>query len=280
MQNELNTDFSISSLLSKNHPLIVGVLNCTPDSFSDGGEVKSTQEAINKGLSLIEDGANCIDIGGVSTGPGSQPISEEEELARILKAVKALASHTIVSVDTYRASVAKECLKVGAKIINDVSALRADPGMAKVIHDFGCPAILMYSKETGAHPHVTTNQIEYSDCTLHIIEFLKERVDFALSQGITSSQIIIDPGMGQFVSSDAKYSWEILKRLSEIEEALPEFPLLVGTSRKGFLGGDISERDPASSLTSLIAYSNGAKILRTHNVKMLVEFLKIKLLLR
>ncbi len=254
-------------------PQIIGVLNVTPDSFSDGGKFLEVEEAISHGKKLFQDGADIIDIGGEATGPGSSPVSNEEEIKRVADIITSLAREGVVSVDTYKAKTAEVALQNGAQIINDVSALRADPELAFVIKQFNSKVILMYSKEADNHPHASSSIKEYDDVVDTISFFLEERISYALQCGIPCEQIILDPGMGQFISIDGKYSWEVLKRFNELIERFSEHSFLVATSRKGFLGGTLEEREPLSQLTALHAYHKGASYIRTHNPKMMSEFL-------
>lgn len=263
---------NISALLEKDRRIVVGVLNVTPDSFSDGGCYFDLPSAIAHAEELVRQGAVVIDIGGESTGPGSQPVSTQEEQRRILPVVTALASKVCLSIDTYHSESAKAALEAGAQIINDVSALRADPKMAAVVAASDAHLVLMYCKDSPL-PHVTATQRTYKDVIADISEFFAQRIAYALSEGVKREKIILDPGMGGFVSSDANLSWQLLARLKELKNNFADFPLLVGTSRKGFLGGKLEDRDPISQLTALWAIEHGAKLIRTHNPAMLLEFI-------
>jgi len=253
----------------------MGTLNCTPDSFSDGGQFPDSTAAVKEGKTLVSDGAHLLDIGGESTAPGRTPVDSDTELARIQDVVATLSAVVPVSVDTYKASVAEKCLSLGASVINDVTALRADAALAEVIREHQAALVLMYSKQAGDTPQADSTEKEYQDVVETICNFLSERVEFALSKGIKESQIILDPGMGGFLSPNPKYSWEVIRRMPEIEERFAGFPILIGTSRKGFLGGSLESRDPSSQLSALLAYESGADILRTHNVGMAVEFVRV-----
>lgn len=249
---------------------VFGILNVTPDSFSDGGAYLTPEDAEQHAHSLVIDGADVIDVGAEATGRGSKPISLEEEMARLKPVVDALAGAVSLSIDTYKAKVAAYCLERGAQFINDVSALRADPEMIAVLRDLRAPVILMHAKD-GPLPHASELPRDYKNVVLEIRDFLARRIDFALDSGLNESQLIVDPGMGRFVSQDDKYSWEILERFGEF--AALGFPLMIGTSRKGFLGGEVSERDKASAETSVKAVKQGATYVRTHNPKLLRESL-------
>jgi len=253
-------------------PWFVGVLNATPDSFSDGGSYITPKQALSHGEKLIEDGAHLVDIGGEATGPSSSVVDADEELRRIEPLVRSLSADVFVSIDTYKAKTARRCLELGARMINDISALRADREMVAVVRDFDCYLVLMHSKEEGL-PHVTSKAKLYDDIISEVCEFLLERIDYALQNGIRLERIIVDPGMGKFLSPDDNYSWELLRRFDELlqRNEIP-CPLLVATSRKGFLGGPITARDPISQLTALSAYEKGASFIRTHNVRMARDF--------
>jgi dihydropteroate synthase len=266
---------ALQSVIGQRPPWIMGVVNVTPDSFSDGGLFGTDEQAVAYAQKLSKQNAQIIDIGGESTGPGRGAISAEEELSRIGKIVAAVASEHFVSVDTYKAHTAERCIGLGAQMVNDVSAFRADPEMAYVVKEHDVFVVLMHSKETGAHPHATSTPKEYTNVVEEVCSFLQERVEFALSCGIKQEKIILDPGMGGFLSPNPAYSWELLANLGKIKERFPGFALAIGTSRKGFLGGELSKRDPASQLTALGAHLKGADIIRTHNVKMAQEFYAI-----
>lgn len=256
-------------------PLIMGVLNLTPDSFSDGGKFNRTDLAERRLLELIEQGADIIDIGGESTGPGAPEVSKAEELNRVksiidLIAEKKWSEKAIFSIDTYKAAVAKYALQHGFKMVNDVTALRGDPEMLSVLVEYQPHVILMYSKDSTAR---TTRDVKaYEDVVDYIKNFLKVRTETLLKAGFPRDKIILDPGMGAFVSTIPEYSFEIIKRLKEFDEL--GFPLLIGISRKSCLGGKLEERDPDSVKWSLKAIENGAKIIRIHNVELIKKALR------
>lgn len=249
-------------------PILIGILNVTPDSFSDGGKYFSLDAALSHAEKLIKDGADILEIGGESTRPGSSPITEQEEIKRVLPVVQALASSVSISIDTFRAYTAKRCLEAGAQIINDVSALRFNSELASVIAAFDAKVIIMHSKESGQSPHASESKKEYEDVVKEIADFLLAQSEIALLAGIKKENIILDPGMGRFVSENPKYSWEVLRRFDELVSITHPFPCLVSTSRKGFLGGSLETRDVTSQLTSLWAYEKGAKYIRVHNIEM------------
>ncbi len=263
---------SIEKLLKKKAPVIMGILNTTPDSFSDGGKHHTPQKALKKALEMIEAGAQIIDIGGESTGPGSKNVTTEEELRRVIPVIKLIRKHSkvLISIDTYKSAVAKEALANGADIINDVTALRGDKEMASVIAESKCPYIMMYSKDPTAR--TTLKAKTYADVTKTIEKFFEAQIKKAQKNGIKRSQLILDPGMGQFISSIPKYSFQIIARLPELKNF--KLPILIGISRKSFFGGSLKERDEKGKALTAIAYLNGASIIRTHDVKGIKEFFK------
>lgn len=253
--------------------IVMGILNVTPDSFSDGGQFLSVHKAVDKALMMVAEGANIIDIGGESSGPGSVDVSLEEELKRVLPVIKAIRGYDEkiwISIDTYKAEVARQAIVAGANMINDVTALRSDPQMIQVIKEFGVPIAIMYSKDSDAR--TTTDAREYDDVMYEIKEFLRERIAFLQAGGVKDQQIVIDPGMGAFVSSVPKYSFEIMERLSELKEL--GFPIMIGPSRKSFLGGKVEDRLKASVEAAKLCVQNGATIVRVHDVKETVEALQ------
>lgn len=253
--------------------LIMGILNVTPDSFSDGGQYLAVDEALKQALKMIEDGAKIIDIGGESSGPGSKDVSVEEELKRVIPVIRAIREfdkNVTISIDTCKSQVAKEAILAGANMVNDVSALRFDEqNMLKVLNEFNVPIVIMYSKDLG--PRTTAFAQEYDNVVGTIKTFLQKRIEFLVANGVDKSRIIVDPGMGGFVSSVAKYSFEIIDRLAELKTL--GCPILVGTSRKSFLGGDVKDRLEASIKTAKECVENGASIVRVHDVKQTVQAL-------
>jgi dihydropteroate synthase len=257
---------------------IVGVLNVTPDSFSDGGKFFSPQQAIDRAFELVEEGADIIDIGAESTRPGSQPIGLEEEWKRLAPVLEGIGGKLIVSLDTYKAEIARRGAELGVQIINDISALRADQEMGEVIADRELTLVMMYSKEQGSAPHATHGDILYRDIAEEISGFLRERIKHALNAGISEQRIILDPGIGLFVSNKPEVSWELLRRVDELKSL--GFPLYVGASRKGFLNTPFylepEDRDPVSALISGYLVEKGVQYLRVHNVKMTKNFLQYR----
>ncbi len=208
----------------------LGILNVTPDSFSDGGRF-FREDLKTVALEMLEDGASILDVGGESTGPGSSDVSLEEELRRVVPALRVLRGMP-VSIDTWKSEVARAACEREAIMINDVTAGRGDERIFDVAREFNVPIILMYSKNSSAR--TDRGMVEYDDVMKTVKDFLRARIDVARSHGV--SNIIVDPGMGAFVSGDPRYSFEIIERISELREL--GYPVLVGTSRKSFLGED------------------------------------------
>ncbi|MDP6561799.1 MAG: dihydropteroate synthase [Candidatus Peribacteraceae bacterium] len=247
---------------------IVGVLNVTPDSYYDGGKFDHLESAVKRAGEMIQQGADIIEIGGESTGPGSSDISPQEEINRtieIIEAIKSTYPDQKLSIDTYKSEVASKAIKAGAIMINDVTAGRGDPKMFSVVAESNVDYVLMYSKDPTAR--TTIEEREYDDVIETINIFLSERINEAKAAGIHQSHIIIDPGMGHFVSAKPEYSFEIIDRLSELT---PIAPVFISPSRKSFLAGPEnlppSERLPATIKASADAVSNGARYIRTHDV--------------
>jgi dihydropteroate synthase len=244
---------------------IMGILNVTPDSFSDGGLYMKKDEAIARALEMVEDGAHIIDVGGESSRPGAAPVGDEEELKRIMPVVEALAKKGIaISVDTTKALVAEEALKAGAEIVNDISAFGLDPRMAPVVSEYKASAVLMHMRGT---PETMQADVEYEDMMAEIYDFLSERIDYAVGCGIEPERIMVDPGIGFGKSPEGNL--EIIKRLSELKTL--GRPVLVGTSRKSFIGNvigaDVDRRLSGTLATVTAAILAGAHIVRVHDVK-------------
>lgn len=249
-------------------PCIMGILNVTPDSFSDGGCYYEPRNAIDHGLELAAQGADIIDIGGESTRPGSSPVDSEEELRRVLPVIRELAGQGLaVSIDTMKAEVARQALDAGACMVNDVSALSASPDMAAIVAQADVPVVLMHMS---AMPGIMQEHTGYDDIVADIRDYLKERIGAAISAGIAAHNIIIDPGIG-FGKSLDEGNFTLLARLREF--ASLGCPILVGPSRKAFIGkivGDaVEERDAGTAAAVTTAVLNGARILRVHNAAMM-----------
>ncbi|MCI2428509.1 dihydropteroate synthase [Candidatus Acetothermia bacterium] len=246
--------------------LVMGILNVTPDSFYDGGRYYDRQAAIDRGLNMIAEGADIIDIGGMSTRPGAAPISLAEELARVIPVIEGLREKTtaILSIDTYRAAVARRGLDSGVSIVNDISALRFDAEMASVVAEYNCNLILMHMQ---GRPQTMQNNPVYQDVVAEIISFLEERIRAATAMGIDREQIIIDPGIG-FGKRDI-HNFEIIRRLNEFR--ILDCPILIGLSRKSFIGRRLNlteeERLEGTIAANAIAIANGADIIRVHDIQ-------------
>lgn len=254
---------------------LMGVLNVTEDSFSDGGKFLDLDKALVQAEKLIDDGATIIDIGGESSGPGSKFVSEEEELNRVLPLVVKLREsysrdELKISVDTYKAGVAAKVLEAGADIINDVTGLRGDDRMIGVLKDSECDVVVMYSKDDSAR--TTIEGVEYEDVVVEVGDFLQEKVEWMVDQGIAKSRIVVDPGMGHFVSSIPKYSYDLIAGIDDLKERLG-CRILIGISRKSLLGGSLEERDVRGLALQGLAAVNGTDILRVHNVGALRDHL-------
>lgn len=244
--------------------LIMGVVNVTPDSFSDGGRFLDPEEAVALGIRLTRDGADIIDVGGESTRPGADPVGAAEEIRRIQPVVAALAGRDIVvSVDTTKTQVAEAALEAGAAIVNDVSALGAD-GMAEVVAESGAGVVLMHMQGT---PRTMQSHPTYGDVVAEVKDFLLERVSRAVELGVASDHIAIDPGIGFGKTIDHN-----LALLAHIDVLVATgYPVLLGTSRKSFLGaltgeGRPEDRDIATAATSALAIAAGVSVVRVHNV--------------
>jgi len=254
----------MNNLLQSKRTLIVGILNVTPDSFSDGGLFFDTEKAIAHAKEMIQEGADIIDIGGESTKPGSVPVSEEEELRRVKPIIERLRKETTVpiSIDTYKPRVAEECLKLGVQIVNDVTGLRNEE-MIRVVAQYKAPVVLMHMK--GMPKSMQENPV-YTDVVQEIKEFFKERIQAAREAGI--QDIILDPGIG--FGKTVEHNLQILKRLGEFKDL--GYPILVGTSRKSFIGklndgAPVEQRLEGSLASMVIAIMNGATMVRVHDVK-------------
>jgi len=253
---------------------VMGVINVTPDSFSDGGRFFEKEKAVEQALQLAEEGADVLDIGGESTRPYSKGIPAEEERRRVIPVIEALKKQLRIpiSIDTLKAQVAREALRAGASMVNDISALRSDPGMVSVVAEAGVPVILMHMKGTPSDMQVHPT---YDDVAGEIILFLQNAMAQAVRNGVRRDLILLDPGIGFGKTFD--HNLEILKELGRFQSL--EAPLVVGSSRKAFigriLGKEAHERDTGSMATVAAAVMNGAHMVRVHNVKQAVETVKV-----
>ena len=242
--------------------LIMGILNVTPDSFADGGRHNDFDAAVARGLEMIAEGVDIIDIGGESTRPGADRVSEEEEIARTIPVITELAKHgTRISIDTMRATTAEAAIKAGASIINDVSGGLADPNMLQTAARLKVPYIAMHWR--GASKDMNSKAI-YDDVVTDVISELQERISAALDAGIQPGNLMIDPGLG--FAKDADHNWKIIDAIDSFVEL--GYPVLIGASRKRFLGGDSpDEREQATiDLTKRLA-TTGIWAVRVHSVK-------------
>lgn len=245
---------------------VMGIVNVTPDSFSGDGLAGDTGKAADYALRLAEEGADILDIGGESTRPGSQPVSAEEEIRRVIPVIEGIRDRTqiAISVDTHKSSVARAVVEAGADIINDISGFSHDPELANVAADAGVGVVLMHIRGT---PQTMQHNPQYEDVVKEIIESLAGGIRRAEEAGVGRDQIIIDPGIG--FGKTVEHNLEILRRLSEFRPL--GCPILVGTSRKSFIGSvldlPVEERMEGTAATVAIAIVRGADIVRVHDVK-------------
>jgi dihydropteroate synthase len=264
---------------SVDHPVVMGVLNVTPDSFSDGGRYADLEAAVAHGVQMRNDGADLVDVGGESTRPGADRIDEQAEAARVLPVIRELAAAGVpMSIDTTRAGVAAAALAAGVSVVNDVSGGLADPAMAAVVAEHGCPWVLMHWR---GHSRQMQQLARYHDVIKEVRDELRGQADAALAAGVDSSKIIVDPGLG-FAKRPA-HNWRLSAHLDEIVAL--GFPVLVGASRKSYLGALLADtdgyprpaygREAATIATSLLAVQAGAWGVRVHDVLGTVDALKV-----
>ena len=252
-------------LSKKKQSLIMGILNVTPDSFSDGGEYLEKNTAIIHALEMIDEGADIIDIGGESTRPFSDPVSLKEEISRVVPVIEGIRkeSDICISIDTTKSQVATAALNSGASVINDVSAMEVDPLMVDVALKFDCPLIIMHMKGT---PKNMQDDPQYESLISDIKDYLLDRADFIISKGINPKKIVIDPGIG--FGKSVENNFEIIKNLNHFTTM--NFPVLLGASRKSFIGISLNlpekDRLEGSLAANIIGLQNGAKIFRVHDV--------------
>lgn len=247
-------------------PHIMGILNVTPDSFSDGSLFLDPERAVERALEMEEEGADSIDIGGESTRPSAAPVDEEQELRRVIPVIEKLAGRLRVpiSIDTYKATVAREAIRAGAEIVNDISGCTFDPRMLEVVSSSAAGLILMHTR--GAPTEMQKNTA-YSALVPEIVRFLSERISAAESCGISLQRMVVDPGIGFGKSLEGNL--EILRNLEQF--SVLDRPILIGTSRKAFigtvLGRETGDRAYGTAATIALAVANGASILRVHDVR-------------
>ncbi|CAN5905651.1 dihydropteroate synthase [soil metagenome] len=257
-------------------PVIMGILNVTPDSFSDGGDFLDPEKAAGQAVTLLDEGAEIVDVGGESTRPGSDPVSPEEELNRMLPVIRGILENrpdTIISVDTYRVETARAALEAGAGIINDVTALRGDPDMAGVVAEAGCPVVLMHML---GEPKTMQQDPLYDDVVQEVRDFLDQRAAHAEDAGVAPDRIILDPGIG--FGKTVEHNLTLLQNLDAIVEL--GYPVLLGASRKRFLGSiagveGARDRVAGTVATSVLGYERGATFFRVHAVRPNREALQV-----
>ena len=257
---------------------VMGIVNVTPDSFSDGGLLPDAASAVRHGLALLDSGADLLDVGGESTRPGAGRVPEPEELARVLPVVEALAAAgAVVSVDTMRAGIAAAALDAGALVVNDVSGGLADPGMLPLVAERGCAYVAMHWR---GHSGRMQSRAVYEDVVTDVADELGARRAAALAAGVAADRLLLDPGLG--FAKDAGHNWSLLAALPALA-ALG--PLLVGASRKGFLGALLAdasgaprparERDAASAALTVLAAQAGAWAVRVHEVRASADAVRV-----
>jgi dihydropteroate synthase len=257
--------------------LVMGIINVTPDSFSDGGARLDPANAVEAGLRMVDEGADLLDIGGESTRPGAEPLDEAEERRRVLPVIEALASRTDVpiSIDTYKAGVADAALAAGAAIVNDISGLRYEPDLARVVARRGAALVLMHTRGRSRDMY---EQAAYHDLVAEVLDELRESLAFATGRGVPLDRLLVDPGLG--VAKRPPHSFEALGRLDELGEL--GRPLVVGASRKGFLARPLGRDEPAANasewLTAAAVTASvlwGAHIVRVHAVSEMVQVVRV-----
>jgi len=254
--------------------IVMGILNVTPDSFSDGGEFDSVEKAVKHAMQMLKDGADIIDIGGESTRPGAKTVSIKEETNRVIPVIEEIVKKVDVplSIDTYKTEIAKKALDVGVNMVNDVTALQGDKKLVNLLAEYEVPICLMHMK---GNPRNMQKNPEYDDIIYEIRSFLKERTEYAKFNGIKGENIIVDPGIGfgKRTGRGVEDNCEILRRLAEFKTL--GHPILVGASRKTFIGNvcggknplTVNERLYGSLAAATVAVANGADIIRAHDVK-------------
>lgn len=259
----------------KRETLVMGIVNVTPDSFSDGGKFFSPEVAISHASKLITQGADIIDIGGESTRPGAKQVSESEELKRVIPVIEKIRTDNptiLISIDTTKASVAKHAVEAGADIINDVSGLSFDNNMIGIVESFNIPVVIMHMK---GNPQNMQLNPKYKDIVNEILDFFKMKIKIAIQSGINRSMIILDPGIG--FGKTVEHNFELLSRLNEFN--VLELPIMIGPSRKSFIGItlDLPPEDRVEGTAAAVSAGvmNGASIVRVHDVKSMKRVVRI-----
>jgi dihydropteroate synthase len=252
---------------------LMGVINVTPDSFSDGGAFLDPDDAVSHGKRLVAEGADILDIGGESTRPGADPVSEDEELWRVVPVLEGLAkTDAALSIDTVKAVVARRAVEAGATIVNDVTAFRHAPEMAQLVAEAGATTCLMHML---GEPRTMQLNPSYEDVVSDVKAFLEERLAFAMREGIPEDKVWLDPGIG--FGKTLEHNLELLRRLDEL--AAIGRPIVIGTSRKSFLakltGRDVAERLAGTIATNVLALERGATVFRVHDVAAVGDALKV-----
>jgi dihydropteroate synthase len=269
----------VTELLATRGPVVVGVLNVTPDSFSDGGRYTDLAAAVAHGVSMRAQGAALVDVGGESTRPGADRVDAATERSRVVPVIRELTAGGVpVSIDTTRASVAAGALTAGAGVVNDVSGGLADPDMVRVVADAGCPWVLMHWR---GHSRRMGELAVYTDVVKEVCAELGARVDAAIAGGVDPGRIIVDPGLG--FAKRAEHNWRLAARLDQVVAL--GFPVLVGASRKSYLGTLLADangprpvagREAATVATTLLAVEAGAWGVRVHDVRANVDAIKVR----
>ena len=254
---------------------VVGIVNVTPDSFSDGGRYMEPNAAVARALELEREGAAYIDVGGESTRPGAEPVSAAEELRRVMPVIEGLRASGLraaISIDTSKVAVARAAIAAGASLVNDVTAFRAEPELASLVAELEVDCCLMHMR---GDPRTMQREVHYDDVVAEVLEFLEQRVGHALAAGIARERITIDPGIG--FGKSVEHNLELLSRLEEITAL--GLPVLIGTSRKSFLGvvtGKPSDdRLPGTIATCVMAFERGASMFRVHDVGPVADALAV-----
>ena len=266
-------------LLALDRTLVMGVLNVTPDSFSDGGRWFDHRAAIAHALEMVEQGADLLDIGGESTRPGAEPVPEDEELRRVLPVIEAVVKETDVpiSIDTRKASVARRAIEAGALVVNDTGGEEADPEMPALAAETGAGIVFMHSRGT---PATMRSLTDYTDVVTDVARFLTDAAERLMEAGVACDSIVLDPGFG--FAKDAEQNLELLDRLDEIVAA--DYPVLAGTSRKSFIGAvlDLPEDQRVEGTAATVAWamSRGAHIVRVHDVEPIARVVRMSQAIR
>jgi len=254
---------------------IMGVLNVTPDSFSDGGLYLDARAAVAHGVDLVEEGADIVDVGGESTRPGAEPVAPEEQIRRVVPAIEGIVAAGVpaqISIDTTRLAVAEAAVAAGATYVNDVSAFRADPDLAGFVADRGLDCCLTHMR---GEPRTMQSEVVYDDVVSEVKAFLEERLAAAVAAGVAEERVMLDPGIG--FGKRLEHNLELLRRLEELT-ALGR-PVVIGTSRKSFLGRitgrEADDRLPGTIATNVLAFERGASIFRVHDVRPVVDALAV-----